>query len=241
MSTTVVSPRPSRAATIGLEQGERVVGGVEVVRPAADDAAQRVGGDDLLAPVARRRPRWTCPSRTRRPGRPGPGRAAARSLPPIPAAGHGSVAACGAAACPGDRLLGRAFFAALRGGRLRRAASRAGDRATSAGRRLGGATVGVDVGRRRRRPSRASGAGGRGNRCGRRGVRAAGGRGPTAATRAVRVRRDRPPARLEAPRSARGRPGRRRSCPRRPGAGGVLLIRSRALLRSTSVPSCRST
>ncbi len=80
VSTTVVRPRPSRAATIGLQQGERVGGGVEVVRPAADHAAQRVGGDDLLAAVARPRPRWTCPSRRRRPGRPGPGRAAARSL-----------------------------------------------------------------------------------------------------------------------------------------------------------------
>ena len=40
----------------GLEDGERVGRGVEVVRPAAHDAAQGVGGDDLLGAVVGRGP-----------------------------------------------------------------------------------------------------------------------------------------------------------------------------------------
>ena len=40
----------------GLEHGERVGGGVEVVRSAAHDGTQGVGGDDLLGAVALRRP-----------------------------------------------------------------------------------------------------------------------------------------------------------------------------------------
>ena len=54
---TVVSPRPVRAATTLLEQVEGVRGRVEVVRPAADHAAQGVGGDDLVAAVVAARPR----------------------------------------------------------------------------------------------------------------------------------------------------------------------------------------
>ena len=86
VSTTVVSPRPSRAATIRSRSGERVGRGVEVVRAAADDAAQGVGGDDLLARGSAPRPRSTCPTPRRRPAPPAPGRGSASpQSPPGPA------------------------------------------------------------------------------------------------------------------------------------------------------------
>ena len=57
VSMTVVSPRPRAGGHHTLQQVERVRGRVEVVRAAADHAAQGVGGDDLVVAVAALRPR----------------------------------------------------------------------------------------------------------------------------------------------------------------------------------------
>ena len=53
---------PSRAATIGLEHGERVGGGVEVVRAAAHEATQGVGGRRSPRRGSAAPPRSTCPT-----------------------------------------------------------------------------------------------------------------------------------------------------------------------------------
>ena len=66
-------------STIAFQQVERVGGGVQVVRAAADHRPERVGGDDLLAAGSAPPPTSTCRTPTARPGRRGRGRAA-RSL-----------------------------------------------------------------------------------------------------------------------------------------------------------------
>ena len=134
VSTTVVRPATGAGGHHALEQVEGVAGGVEVVRPAADHAAERVGGDDLVAAVAVVRPRGL--SRAGRADQDDE-RRVGKCHPPTMAE-PGRTRWCWraeVAASPRGRLFGlagRAGFAAGRGGPMLRATA-AGDGVLLAG------------------------------------------------------------------------------------------------------------